>query len=117
MFKRQNPSVRQHADRKQEVMASVVSARQLLFFPTCIVVDFGKGPVARTPLILDKKEETTEKPAGDAKRDHPFPPPLPSSPSLKVWMHHCYLLQFFRDDVLFRKRGHLGIPYKIQTIL
>ena len=79
MFKRQNPSVRQHADRKQEVKASVVSAGQLLFFSICIAVDFGDGPGARTPLILDKKEETTEKRKAvrGRKTRSSIPSPLP----------------------------------------
>ena len=42
-------------------------------------MNVGEGPGARTPLILDKKEETTEgRKAGRGSKTQPFPsPPLP----------------------------------------
>ena len=60
-------------------MASVVSARQLLFSCICIVADLGEGPGARTPLILHKKEETTEgRKAGRGSKTQSSNPPHPT---------------------------------------
>ena len=115
MFKRQNPSVRQHADRKQEVMASI-GARQLLLLLSVKwwMSERGREPALPLYWIKKKKPQKEEKPAGEAKRNHQT---LPTPPSLKVWMHHYYVLQLFPNDVLFRKLGQLDASDKVQTIL
>ena len=115
VLKRQKPSVRQHADRKQEVMASI-GARQLLLLLSVKwwMSERGREPALPLYWIKKKKPQKEEKPAGEAKRNHQT---LPTPPSLKVWMHHYYVLQLFPNDVLFRKLGQLDASDKVQTIL